>query len=303
MNDRKLFERILVPTQMDDFDRVPLRYALLFNERLGSKLTLLHAEEISWLTAHRPPGYFFEDIAHARGEIELRLSEWANRYAPESVRASTVFADDNPAHAIVATAKEMRADLVIMGTHGRHGWSRVLMGSVAERVLRESDVAVLTVRPDLAPRHGTAIRTVLCPVNFTEVARAALGEAAHVAEALEAQLIVLHVLEEGSRESDRSVESQFGGWVDPLIRNYTWYDRTVVNGDPAIRVLEVAEEMAADLLVIGAQHRRFSDATVIGSTTERITRFAKHPVLTVVRKPVPVSAEGPEMIAAVLGES
>ena len=58
MNAKSLFERILVPTEMDEFGGLALRYALLFNKRLDSRLTLLHAAEISWLANEHPVGYY-----------------------------------------------------------------------------------------------------------------------------------------------------------------------------------------------------------------------------------------------------
>jgi quinolinate synthase len=80
------------------------------------------------------------------------------------------------------------------------------------------------------------------------------------------------------------VEEQFGNWVDPLIRDRTRYKRIIVHGDAAASVLETADQIGDGVLVIGAQHKRFSDATIIGTTTERITRFARLPVITVIRK-------------------
>jgi nucleotide-binding universal stress UspA family protein len=282
-----LFERILVPTEMNEFSRIPLRYALLFNKQLGSRLTLLHAKELSWLADQHPLGYYLENEREEKVELESRLTAFARLTTPDAARVSTLLADDSAAHAIVEAARSLRADLIIMGTHGRHGWSRLLMGSVAERVLRESDVPVLTIRPELlTSRNAAQVRTILCPMNFSEVARTALEEASAVAEAFDAELVVLHVAEKEDMPSKlSSVEEEFSIWVDPLIRPQTRYKRIVAHGNAAELVLETADR-GADLLVIGGQHQRFSSASVIGTTTERITRFSKQPVITVIRKPV-----------------
>ncbi len=153
---------------------------------------------------------------------------------------------------------------------------------MTERVLRETDRPVLTVTPRLFPPTNVKLQTILCPVNFTEVARAALEQACAMAEAFDAGLFVVHVVE-GDAARLGNAEVQFSAWVDPLIQTRTRYQQLTVHGDAAARVLEVANQTAADLIVIGAQHKRFSDATVIGTTTERITRFAKRLVLTVIR--------------------
>jgi nucleotide-binding universal stress UspA family protein len=79
--------------------------------------------------------------------------------------------------------------------------------------------------------------------------------------------------------------AKMAAWIAPAVRERIRYREIITHGDPSGRVLEVADEVDGDLIVLGAQHRLFRDATVIGSTTERITRFAKRPVLTIPLKP------------------
>lgn len=180
----------------------------------------------------------------------------------------------------------MKADLVIMGTHGRRGWRRALLGSVTENVLHEIDRPVLTVTPGvLTPGVEPKIRKVVCPVNFTYVSRESLTMAASFAEAFDAELIVIYVAEGIQPPNLPEVESAFNLWVGPAMRSRTRYQLSVIGeGNPAEVVLGTAQEIGADLIVIGAQHKFFSDATVIGTTTQRVTRFARCPVLTIVRK-------------------
>ena len=176
-----------------------------------------------------------------------------------------------------------------MGTHGRTGWRRAVLGSVAERVLRETDLPVLTVNAAAAASHRVAIESILCPVNFTTVAHDALRYASLIANRLDARLVVLNVEEEEAPAID--LERDFGGWVDAAVRHHCDYQQLVVKGNAADAVLEAANQFQTDLIVIGAQHRRHTDTTVIGSTTERITRFAWQPVLTIVREPVERAAD------------
>lgn len=277
------YERILVPTDLSEFDDLAIRYALLFQQRRGSKITMLHAEEVSWLGAEHPVGYYFDNPSEAKEELRARLVEFAHRTTPESARVTTLFVDDAPERAIVKAAEETHADLIMMATHGRYGLRRAIVGSVTESVLRHTSLPVLTVTPRLFEvNEAVTLRTILCPVNFSAVAREALEQATAMADVFDAELIVIHVAEDGIA----NVERQFSGWVDPLVRDRTQYRQLVVQGDPAGAVLNVADQVRADLIVVGAQHKFFSDTTVVGATTERITRFAKHAVLTVARKPV-----------------
>jgi len=282
----KLFERILVPTDMSAFSDLALRYALQFAERLGSKITLLHAEEISWLAEDHPIGYYFENVPEARTTLTKQLHEYAASHVPATAGATTLFEDEAPEEAIVRISGDIRADLIVMGTHGRRGIPRAILGSVAEYVLRETDVPVITVNPALfAPDRTVGIRTVLCPVNFTDIARATLNQASAIAESFGAQLVVMHVCEGREPQLFSDVRNEFGNWIDPHVRANTRYKEIVVHGHAAEQVLAVADQVDADLVVIGAQHKRFADTTVIGTTTEKITRFAKRAVMTVIRKP------------------
>jgi nucleotide-binding universal stress UspA family protein len=281
-------ERILIPTDMSDFATLALDYGLLIQKKLGSEITLLYAEEFAFLlTAEYPLGYYFDNSTAAKNHAHELLRNYAKRLVPEMAHVRTLVVDDSPARAIIRTADDIRADLIIMGTHGRHGLHGTLLGSVAERVLRETGRPLMTVIPQHFPAgRGLKFDTILCPVNFTDVARQALEQACGFAQAFDARLIVVNVVESHDTAMG-SVEARFGQWVDPLLRGRSQYQQVLVGGDPAARVLEVADQIGADLIVIGAQHTRFSDATVIGTTTERITRFAKQPVLTVMRKAVP----------------
>jgi len=276
------YDHILVPTDLSEFDDLAIRYALLFNKHLGSKITMLHAEEVSWLGAEHPVGYYFENPNEAKEELRARLAEFAHRVTPESARVATIFVDDAPEHAIVNKAQEIHADLIMMATHGRYGLRRAIVGSVTESVLRHTTLPVLTVTTRLFAVDDTiALRTILCPVNFSDIARASFEEAKAMANAFDAELIAIHVAEDGLDD----VEKRLSAWIEPR------YKKIVVKGDPASTVLDAADQIHADLIVIGAQHKLFHDTTVVGTTTERITRFARHAVLTVVRKPVATHAE------------
>jgi nucleotide-binding universal stress UspA family protein len=252
----QLIQRILIPTDMSDFATLALEYGLLFRDRLGAQLTLLYAEEFDLLlSAEYPLGYYFDNVSEAKSHALELLRNYSRQEIKDVTGVRTLVLDSSPARAIVQTADDIRADLIIMGTHGRHGLRRTLLGSVTERVLRETGRPLLTVVPGQFPaQRRVDIKKILCPVNFTAIAQHALEYAMTFAATFGAELREVSVPED--RDST----------------------------DPAERILKIADDYDADLIVIGAQHTRFSDATVIGTTTERITRFAKQPVLTVMRR-------------------
>ncbi len=281
------YDHILVPTDMSDFADQAIRYAGLFATQLGSRITLMYADEAYFPidVIEFPLGYALENAPETTTKLHDRLRVSATELLP-NLPVETTIVRDTPARAIVRTAKNLRADLIVMGTHGRHGWRRALLGSVTETVLHQTDRPLITVTPGIfTANHQPKIRSVLCPVNFTYIARASLHHACAIASAFDAELVIVYVAEGIQPPRLPEVEAAFGLWVEPALRGRARYRLSVTGeGNPAEGVLTTAADVDADLIVLGAQHRFFSDATVIGSTTERITRFARCPVMTVVRQ-------------------
>ena len=282
------YDRILVPTDMSDFAKVALRYAVLFQEKLGSSLTLMFADEFYFPVdlLELPMGYYLENAPDTKKKLTEQLRDYVKANVP--LGADAFIVQDAPARAIVSTAKDTRADLIVMGTHGRHGWRRALLGSVTESVLHDTDTPILTVTPSMMKgADKPQITRVLCPVNFTRVARQSLSHACAISQAFGAELVVMYVAESVDEEHAPQIESAFSQWVDPHVQSHCSYHQLFATGDDAAaKVLETAAQLQVDLMVIGAQHRMFSEATVIGTTTERITRFAQCPVLTIIRKAI-----------------
>jgi nucleotide-binding universal stress UspA family protein len=143
------WKRILCPIDFSDASRAALETACDLARRFDAKVALFHAYPV--------PGYTFPDgsfVASAKMLDELadqakrHLDEWKALAETAGVKeVETATAVGEPAHEIVDFATRNRADLLVLGTHGRTGLSHALMGSVAERVVRKAPCPVLTVRP------------------------------------------------------------------------------------------------------------------------------------------------------------
>jgi nucleotide-binding universal stress UspA family protein len=148
-----------------------------------------------------------------------------------------------------------------------------MLGSVAERVLRESPVPLLTVR---GPSEGP-IRRILCPVADTETSREALGVAAELAGCFGATLTALHVREPHAS----AAPPDLCAWMPAGERARCNVREVVRHGDAAAEIVGLAADESFDLLVLGAPRRKFFDGMVLGTTTLRAVRHAPCPVLTV----------------------
>jgi nucleotide-binding universal stress UspA family protein len=272
--------RFLVPTDLSEFGGAALQYAAVLRGPLDATITVLYADEPGYpvATPDLPLGTLGRTPQEKETIVRYVRDQVVKHVPPPlpEIRVESSFA----ATAILETAEAVDATMIIMGTHGRRGLRRLLLGSVAENTVRETTRPVLTVRP-LPAAAAPVIGSILCPVNFTAVAAAALEYAADLSKRLNAPLTVLHV-EEESAPAGR-LEENFSSWLGSRLRGQTRYERVTVTGDAADEVLTFAEEMKPGLLVVGVQHKRFRESTVIGSTSERIIRFATFPVLTVGR--------------------
>ena len=284
MNDFKI-QRILAPTDLSKPSLIALGYARYFAEQFSASLELLYVDPIVFPVngiGVEMPVYTLATPEHV-SDLEKEIRE----YAADTLKGmefDIATVTGTPVPMIVREAKEKKADLIVMATHGLRGWRRTILGSVTEGVLHGGYTPVFSVsRPDDRPRPGTAITKMLCPINFTDVARDSASFAAHLASSLNAELVFVHVVDENDVRRTVVSETEVRGWIDPSVKIRGTYREIVLHGGPAERVLDCAEDIGADLIVIGAQHKFFRDETVIGTTTERVVRFARMPVLTIPR--------------------
>jgi nucleotide-binding universal stress UspA family protein len=144
--------KLLVPTDFSPSADAAATLAVSIAKAFDAEVIVLHVLDLApimaaWSTPvvagdQLPPGLAAELLDRMRNEAAVRLLREADRYP----RARTLAVEGAPRTTIVDWAKELRADLIVMGTQGRSGLDRVLLGSVAEHVIRHSDVPVLTVR-------------------------------------------------------------------------------------------------------------------------------------------------------------
>lgn len=141
---------ILVPVDFSPQAEYAFTYATRLAERFGAKLALLYVVDDSFVTGGWSSEIYVPNVPELMenliADADRRLATLKASAAALGLTAETAVIRGRPAHAIVAHAKNGGFDLIVMGTHGRTGVSHVVMGSVAERVLRKAPCPVLTVR-------------------------------------------------------------------------------------------------------------------------------------------------------------
>jgi nucleotide-binding universal stress UspA family protein len=278
---------ILCPIDFSQHSAAALRAASGLAKAFGSEVVVLHAQRLE------APVYFTVAQAQALKAQLRRSANAARKYVSrfgddnlvEGTQHSVMLGEDDPVAAILRALRKSRAELLVMGTHGRSGLERIRLGSVTESVLRQVKVPVLTVGPRIKPAASlSSIRRVLCPVNYSELARIAFEHAVTLAEKTQAELLAMHAVENdlGATESDS--HRQLCEWVPAEVRDRCEVKEVVKQGSAAEQILLEARNSRADIIVVGAHPRSFLGTILFGSTTELLIRNAPCPVLSVISK-------------------
>lgn len=274
---------ILVGVDLSECSAAALRLAIDLASRLGAELTLLHAVSPA-AGRHHPLSRAVEVPAPRErfSVIENDLVAFIRRIIGRGPMPDYRIVEGDPSEAILFAQAYERAELIVLGTRGLGGVSRLTLGSVAERVLRRATVPVLTICSRRSDRPGAeAWQRILCPVNESTVAAVAIRVAVSLARSLGTKVIALHVLE--NDEDVAAASGRLRHWLLEVVGAGSGdLDLVVASGEGGKGILDYAVGHDVDLIVVGARRERFSDRTVVGSTTEHVTRHASSAVLTVI---------------------
>lgn len=289
---KDLVRRILVATDCSKGAASAERYALLLATSCQAALDILHVLEFQpGMDPDLPVNRLY--LEERRNQAAPRLGELVARAKDAGVTAVSLEQVGWPSERIVACAKDHQADLVVLGTHGRTGVERILLGSTAERVITLAPCPVLTVRRDQS-RAVPAIRHILAPVDFSDCSLEALEYAVSAAKQFGAALTVLHVVEPvaygldftlGGAEQGHVVRARWQTRLKeltaPLEAQGLTAEPLLSGGVPSDVILARARERWCDLIVMGTHGRRGFSHLVSGSVAEAVVRRAECPVVTV----------------------
>ena len=301
--------RILCPIDFSDHSRRALDHAVAIARWYGSTITVLNVFSPAPVAAFGPGPVAFDPIVLTSIDRDRLLADtkaFAEGEGAPGVTIETVVREGNTASEILEEAAGMKADLLVIGTHGRSGVDRLLLGSVTEKVLRKASCPVLTVPAqgrDAMPVGPVLYQRILCPVDFSDASLNALQYATSMAEEADGQLTVLHVVaHEFENAADlANVVADAGMTMGSFIKQreeaihrrlqdavgtvpeFGSVESVMTHGKPWREVLRIAQERQSDLIVMGVQGRGAADLMFFGSTTQHVVREAPCPVLTLRR--------------------
>ena len=294
------FKQIICPVDFSESSVQALAYAAALARWYDAQLTVLHV--VPTFEAIQLRGTLVEPVRTVTPMPREQVLEQMRRslnLADLSSRATPVAESGDPQATIIEQALSRKADLIVMGTHGRRGFKRLLLGSVTEAVLREAPCPVLTVPPHAPATVSQALtfKRILCPMDFSPSALQALGFALDLARQAEGRVMLFHVVEWLTEEEPRTsayfnvseyrrymvedAQERLRNLVAEESRAWVEIDDVIVFGRPYREILRAAESKPADLIVMGAQGRGGIGLALFGSTTQQVVRGGMCPVLTV----------------------
>jgi nucleotide-binding universal stress UspA family protein len=277
MTARKI-NRILVPTDFSETADHALRYASGLARALGAKLTIVYADPFV------PPIDFTATVGawdefsfvslQARAQDHLRSDAEAN--IDPAVSYDIAIRVDPPLDGILAEARAIDADLIVMGTHGRTGFRRLIIGSVTEAVMRHAKVPVIAVPPHAAT--FSSMRTIVCPV-IDETRLEALGVAAQIAPP-DARFIVIRATV--ADDAEQAADDLFGLRAAIPEALLSRCELKLLDDEHAGNQIEgLAKTAHADLIVAAEPAGRSTSDVIRGTFAARLVQHSECPVLTV----------------------
>jgi nucleotide-binding universal stress UspA family protein len=263
-------------------------FALAQAAEFGADLILFHAYDTLVVSASETSGIRYYDYAAAARTERENLEPLAQRVCAAGVRCEVVVRPGLPADQILGFLRERPIDRVVMGTHSPGPIGKLLVGSVAETVLRTAHVPVCIIGPEVVDGdyRNFAIRTILCAVSNREVSYLVADFAAELAAQHNARLILQHVIrpqERVGRLSDRSIdqiEADLLALVPLELQGRINVQTIVVPGDPTEELPFQAKAQLADLIVLGAHSASAFAAATGRGVVYKVLAHAPCPVIT-----------------------
>lgn len=277
---------VLIATDFSHCSQTAMRYGFELAHRYGAEPHLVFVNPSDEYLLAGPEAILYARDAAQRDFLELK-SEIKQTYSYQDGRDYHAHMMEGAvADSILACAGETRADLIVVGTHGRGGLGRMLIGSVSEGVFRHSPVPVLTIGPHVRHTRVDAKNIVLA-TNCSPASERAAHYAASLAREHKAVLTVAHVLDHVPDEArcDRArlktaMQEKLAELIKPMMEGIEIRYR-VEFGQAVPGILQAATECNADYLVLGVHRRSGILDQLLWPTAYSVVREACCPVLTV----------------------
>ena len=283
--------QIVVATDGSATSSEAVRFGATLAKALGGRLTLVHVVPAE---AGRLAPFIRETCPpRERRAAEALLRSAQAEAAKWGSQAAVRMAVGRPAEAILRVVREVRADMLVVGTRGRKGVARMFLGSVAEALAKVAPCPVAVVRE--FHQASTGIAPLLAPTDFSEGAADAARTAARLARRLGIRLVLLHILPEvvarrgddpkATRRAElklrREAENRLRAVIETLDLDSGQGESMLMTGVDVAGIVHVAQKIHAGCIVMGTRGLTGLPRVLLGSVTDQVLRQARCPVLVV----------------------
>jgi len=294
-------QKILFPTDFSKCSEQALAHAVFLAEKYEAEIYVLHVITIF----EDQPSIVSNEIAETKEMVkkledvaEKQLNKILDSHCSNDIKITTEIKRGlSAAPAILEYSSENKIDLIIMGTHGRRGLGHLLLGSAAEEVVRLAPCPLFTIRELKDPKPVMHVNNILVPIDFSNYSEKALAYASEIAQSYNAQLQVLHIIEETMHpafsvtgkssifdlvpdikdDSRKRAEKILSNFVSDRVKSKIF----IQGGRAANDIIKFAKENSTDLIVIATHGLTGLEHMLLGSVTEKVVRMAHCPVFTV----------------------
>ncbi|MCR4289767.1 MAG: universal stress protein [Candidatus Scalindua sp.] len=279
---------ILTATDFSEYSKIALDMCLGAYRCMKTKLYVLHTIEKSpHDSRHLSSGTNPEGI---KQKLEEDAIDKIKALIPEDVMDKgdiiPMVRFGKPFLETIQVAKENSVDLLVIGTHGRAGVDRVMLGSVAEKIVRKAGCPVMVIKGI----KFTGFKRIIVPIDFSDCSRKALEYAVSIARSHNSRLTILHVYEKSfvepyvnaanseekadeiMKEIERVNESKYDEFLKTVDLNGVEYEKLLKKGIAETDIVEIAMEQQANLIVMGTHGRSGIKHMLIGNTAEQVVR-------------------------------
>lgn len=280
------FKRILLATDFSPYTAAAVPFAALLADYYDAAVYAAHV-----IPPEPEPGVL-EDTAEgdARSSAELQMRRFLSEHPLGDAPTKIIIERGRIWDVLADVIRENQVDLVVLGTHGRRGVGKLMMGSVAEHIFQMAPCPVLSIGPRARKSWGPErkLARILYATDLTPPSLNALPYALSLARHSGAEILLLHVPESSPggvtpAEESMSLHDRLNTLIPSPARSWCKYDTFVIPGDPADVILRVAREQSADFVVMGG-HRvegALYAVKVPMTTAYRVVSRADSPVLRV----------------------
>lgn len=278
------FERILVPTDFSDISQRALEYAKVIAKAGNSILMLVHVNPpVDLITS---PEAAWIDASEVQSRQEEQLEQMGAALSSEGFRAQAISLTGPLYEELLSAVKQHKVDLIVMGTHGKKGLERLMLGSDAEAVLRHAGCPVLSVGPAVTNLNDKTwhIREVICPTTLETRSAATVAYAQKLAATYEAELVLFHVKSSSEPEDDVdwiSFEDAVHHYLPEDLRQRSWLRTRLATASPGTSIVDLVKQRNSDLIVMGVNSASSAATHLTRGTVAKVLAEAPCPVMTI----------------------